>query len=96
MKLPAGENNKTEFVRFDKDFIYYGKYIISRKDKRLFMCLSQVTRMLFQMKKYVFYLDKTNKIHRLDKQNKHDIIIRKKPATEISCTEKEVICKSSK
>ena len=43
--------------------------------------------------KYVFYLDKTNKIHRLDKQNKHDIIIRKKPATEILCTEKKLFAR---
>lgn len=57
------------------------------------MCLSQVTRMLFQMKSMVFYLDKTNKIHRLDKQNKHDIIIRKKPATEILCTEKKLFAR---
>lgn len=93
LKLPAGENNKTEFVRFDKDFIYYGKYIISRKDKKTFHVLKSGDKNVISNEKYVFYLDKTNKIHRLDKQNKHDIIIRKKPATEISCTEKKLFAR---
>lgn len=93
LKLPGGENDKTDFVRFDKDFIYYGKYMISRKDKKTFHVLKSSDKNVISNEKYVFYLDKTNKIHRLDKQNKHDIIIRKKPATEISCTEKNLFAR---
>lgn len=93
LKLPAGENNKTNFIRFDKDFIYYGKYMISRKDKKTFHVLKSSDKNVISNKKYVFYLDETNKIHRLDKQNKRDIIIRKKPATEISCTEKNLFAR---
>lgn len=93
LKLPAGENNKTNFIRFDKDFIYYGKYMISRKDKKTFHVLKSSDKNVISNEKYVFYLDKTNKIHRLDKQNKRDIIIRKKPATEISCTEKNLFAR---
>ena len=93
LKLPGGENDKTDFVRFDKDFIYYGKYIISRKDKKTFHVFKSGDKNVISNEKYVFYLDKTNKIHRLDKQNKHDIIIRKKPATEISCTEKNLFAR---
>lgn len=93
LKLPGGENDKTDFVRFDKDFIYYGKYMISRKDKKTFHVFKSGDKNVISNEKYVFYLDKTNKIHRLDKQNKHDIIIRKKPATEISCTEKNLFAR---
>lgn len=93
LKLPGGENDKTDFVRFDKDFIYYGTYMISRKDKKTFHVLKSSDKNVISNEKYVFYLDKTNKIHRLDKQNKHDIIIRKKPATEISCTEKNLFAR---
>lgn len=93
LKLPGGENDKTDFVRFDKDFIYYGKYIISRKDKKTFHVFKSGDKNVISNKKYVFYLDETNKIHRLDKQNKRDIIIRKKPATEISCTEKNLFAR---
>lgn len=93
LKLPSVENDKTDFVRFDKDFIYYGKYIISRKDKKTFHVFKSGDKNVISNKKYVFYLDETNKIHRLDKQNKRDIIIRKKPATEISCTEKNLFAR---
>lgn len=93
LKLPSGENDKTDFVRLDKDFIYYGKYIISRKDKKTFHVLKSGDKNVISNEKYVFYLDKANKIHRLDKQNKYDIIIRKKPATEISCTEKNLFAR---
>lgn len=93
LKLPSVENDKTDFIRFDKDFIYYGKYIISRKDKKTFHVFKSGDKNVISNKKYVFYLDETNKIHRLDKQNKRDIIIRKKPATEISCTEKNLFAR---
>ena len=79
------------FFEIDKDYIYYGDDMISRKTGKVFSLFRNMKKSKGSRKnytandKYVFYLDKQNRVHRLDKKTKQDIIIRKEKTLAVSC-----------
>lgn len=90
-KKPSEEK---PIVTMDKDNIYCMDYMISRKECSVFKALQKAKRnesgipMYASNSKYVFYVDKKDSIHRLNKKTKKDKIIRRGEALDVSCTEK--------
>lgn len=89
-------NAESSFLAIDKEYIHYQNYMISRKDGKVFFSFREIKKNEDNEKnytsndKYVFYLDKQNRVHKLDKKTKQDNIIRKEKALEISCVGKRL------
>ncbi len=90
-KEKQNSNEESSFLEIDKDYIYYGNDMISRKTGKVFSPFQNMKKSKGSRKnytandKYVFYLDKQNRVHRLDKKTKRDIIIRKEKTLAVSC-----------
>ena len=88
-KQKSGE--ESSFLEIDKDYIYYGNDMISRKTGKVFSPFHNMKKSKGSRKnytandKYVFYLDKQNRVHRLEKKTKRDVIIRKEKTLAVSC-----------
>ena len=84
-------NEEGSFLTIDKDYIYYGNNVISRKEGKVFSPFRNMKKSKDSGKnytandKYVFYLDNRNRVHRLDKKTKQDVIIRKEKTLAVSC-----------
>ena len=84
-------SEESSFLEIDRDYIYYGNDMISRKTGKVFSPFHNMKKSKGSRKnytandKYVFYLDKQNRVHRLDKKTKQDIIIRKEKTLAVSC-----------
>ena len=88
-KQKSGE--ESSFLEIDKDYIYYGNDMISRKTGKVFSPFHNMKKSKGSRKnytandKYVFYLDKQDRVHRWDKKTKRDVIIRKEKTLAVSC-----------
>ena len=84
-------NEEGSFLTINKDYIYYGNNVISRKEGKVFSPFRNMKKSKDSGKnytandKYVFYLDKQNRVHRLEKKTKRDVIIRKEKTLAVSC-----------
>ena len=84
-------SEESSFLEIDRDYIYYGNDMISRKTGKVFSSFHNMKKSKGSRKnytandKYVFYLDNRNRVHRLDKKTKRDVIIRKEKTLAVSC-----------
>lgn len=89
-------NVESSFLTADKNYIYCMNYMILHKEKKTFKMFQDAQSDASGMyqytsnSKYVFYLDKQNRVHRLDKKTRRDIIVRKEKSLAVSCTEKKL------
>ena len=93
-------------LAMDEDYIYCQDYLIPRSGGRMIRVLQNAKMESGTMEKipnknysvpyytynqkYIFYIDKKDKVHRIDKATKKDIIISDQKAIGVDCTEDNV------
>ena len=102
------DNKKTAILpEMDEDYIYCQEYLIPRSggkmikafaDAKIFKSLyeySYITKSISHSynKKYIFYIDKNYKVHRIDKKTGRNHIISNLKAVGVDCTEDRVYVK---
>lgn len=94
-------SNDSVVVTVDDDYIYCQDMVIPRKGGKMQPLLKNALRrdffggaMLFSSnKKYIFYLDKKYKLHRIDKKTGQDTIISDKKLMSVQCMEDRIYVK---
>lgn len=86
-------NSDNIFISIDEDYIYCQDYLIPRSGGKMSPVFRNAKKdengiiNYSYNKKYIFYIDKKNKVHRISKKTKKDIVISKHKAVRIDCTE---------
>lgn len=93
-------SNDSVLLLVDDDYIYCQDMAIPRKGGKIQPLLKNALRRLYggkvvfsSNKKYIFYLDKKYKLHRIDKKTGKDVLISEKKLMSVQCMEDRIYVK---
>lgn len=81
------------YLSIDEDYIYCQDYLIPRNGGKMLLVFRDAKKYKNGMitytvnEKYIFYIDKKDMVHRIDKKTKKDRIISKRKSAGVDCTE---------
>ena len=83
-------------ISIDEDYIFCQEYMIPRSGGKMIPILKNARKNSYGIadysfnEKYIFYIDKNEKAHRINKKTKKDNIISKRNVAGIDCTEDKI------
>ncbi len=93
-------SNDSVLLSVDDDYIYCQDMAIPRKGGKMQPLLKSALRLkyggtvlLSSNKKYIFYLDKKYRLHRIDKRTGQDVLISEKKLMSVQCMENQIYVK---
>ncbi len=87
------------YLVMDEDYIYCQDYLIPRAGGKMTRAFQKAKkfengRIYFcQNQKFIFYISKDDKVHRISKATLEDVVISKRKAVGVDCTENQVYVK---